>query len=223
MRKITYNAGGVYRVYNHGVDNRLLFSSQEDYDRFEAYLYLLNDSDSPRAANFFVANRSREIFKSARGEPLVHIAAYAILQNHFEILMSPLQADGISKFMQKLLTAYTMYFNNKYDRRGTLFEGSYKVEESKNDEHTKYLFSYIHMLPAQLFDARWEDASNEIFAQHATRIAEYRYSSVREYLENKHTITNPSAIAVALRNSRSIQTQLSLYLKGRIKYKIASL
>ena len=35
------------------------------------------------------------------------------MPNHFHLLVHEKIENGISKFMQKLLTAYTMYFNKK--------------------------------------------------------------------------------------------------------------
>lgn len=44
---------------------------------------------------------------------------------------------------EKLLTAYAMYFNKKYDRIGPLFRGTFKAEHVDRDEYLKYLFAYI--------------------------------------------------------------------------------
>src|SRR3954468_5400898 len=129
MRKTKFKKEGHYHVFNRGVDNRTIFISQEDYDRFEAYLYLLNDAESPRASNFFVGNRAESIFESARSEPLVAIGAFSMLPTYFHLLVTPLLENGIAKFMQKITTAYTMYYNDKYSRTGSLFEGTYKAHE----------------------------------------------------------------------------------------------
>src|SRR3954468_12826823 len=102
MRKTKFKKEGHYHVFNRGVDNRNIFISQEDYDRFEAYLYLLNDAESPRVANFFVGNRKETIFESARAEQLVAIGAYSFLPTHFHLIVSPLSEGGLPKFMQKL-------------------------------------------------------------------------------------------------------------------------
>ena len=61
-----------------------------------------------------------------REELLVNIGAYCLMPNHFHILITEKVEGGITKYMLKLMTAYTMYFNKKYGRTGTLCEGVFK-------------------------------------------------------------------------------------------------
>jgi putative transposase len=44
------------------------------------------------------------VYQRERESPLVAIAAYCLMPNHFHILLTPLVENGISKFMQKLST-----------------------------------------------------------------------------------------------------------------------
>ena len=59
--------------------------------------------------------------------------------------------------MQKLLTAYTMYFNKKNERTGPLFSGMFKATHANEDEYLKYLFSYIHLNPIKLIEPLWKN------------------------------------------------------------------
>ena len=70
MTRTPSRTGEYYHLYNRGVENRTLFATRGDFDRFKAYLYLLNDEDPPRAANFFASDRSGSVYESARGERL---------------------------------------------------------------------------------------------------------------------------------------------------------
>jgi putative transposase len=67
------------------------------------------------------------------------------MPNHFHILLKPLIKNGVSLFMHKLCIAYATYFNQKYTRTGTLFEGRFKAKNIDNDRYLKYVFSYIHL------------------------------------------------------------------------------
>lgn len=40
-----------------------------------------------------------------------------------------------------------MYFNTKYERTGSLFEGKFKAEHLDSDRYLKYIFAYIHLNP----------------------------------------------------------------------------
>jgi putative transposase len=192
MRKTKFTKGGHYHLFNRGVDNRNVFVSKEDYDRFEAYLYLLNDTESPRAANYFVGNRKEAIFDNARTEPLVAVGAFSLMPTNFHIIVSPLLENAVPKFMQKLTTAYTMYFNDKYQRSGSLFEGTYKSTASNSENHLKYLLALTHLSPAYLFNRQWVHDDVLELESLSGQLMDYRYSSIGEYISGKHTITSPN-------------------------------
>jgi len=80
------------------------------------------------------------------------------------------------KFMSKLLTAYSSYFNKKYDRTGALFGSEFRSEHLDKDEYLKYIFSYIHLNPAKLKDPFWREA-NENRKELFDFINTYPYSS----------------------------------------------
>jgi len=55
------------------------------------------------------------------------IHAYVLMPNHFHLLLTPLQEDGIGKLMQYVGRYYVQFFNARYDRTGTLWEGRYRA------------------------------------------------------------------------------------------------
>jgi putative transposase len=59
--------------------------------------------------------------KALEVEPLVSVIAYCFNRNHYHFILKQERENGISKFIHKLSTAYTMYFNSKYKRSGSLF------------------------------------------------------------------------------------------------------
>lgn len=203
-----------YHLQNEGIERRIIFSSKEDFDRFEAYLYLLNAVESQRAANFFVGGREGEIFTSARGENLVAIGAYSFLPQEFHLLVTPHVENGIGKFMQKLQTAYTMYFNKKYQRSGRLFHSAYRSGQLESDERLKQVFGFIHLNPARLFDVRWDESSGSDLMLHARRAIEYRYSSAGEYQSGKHIITEPAGYPQYIRRAKDAHANFQLWTRN---------
>jgi putative transposase len=53
--------------------------------------------------------------------------AYVLMPNHFHILVTPGVDNGIGKLMQYVGRYYVQYFNRRYDRTGTLWEGRYRA------------------------------------------------------------------------------------------------
>lgn len=138
----------IYHIYNRGTDKRKIFLEHRDYARFLSLLYLSNGTSSVHISNH-QGSTLMELLSLEKGEPLVDIAAYCLMPNHFHLLLKQKVDGGISKFMQKLTTGYTMYFNTKYQRSGTLFQGKFKSKQTGEDRYLKYLLSYIHLNPSK--------------------------------------------------------------------------
>lgn len=215
MQPRVFKGKAFYHIQNSGVERRVIFSSKEDFDRFEAYLYLLNAVESPRAANFFSGGRESQIFESGRGENLVAIGAYSIVPQHFHLIVTPLSDGGVGKFMQKVQTAYTMYFNKKYARQGRIFHSAYRSRELLSDDELKSAYAYVHLQPASIFDQTWEDATGTELAVHVSRAMEYRYSSAGEYLSSKFVITSPARYPQYIRRAKDAQTHFAFWIKHR--------
>lgn len=190
-RKEKFEQGEFYHVYNRGVEKRTIFQTPADYKRFMALLYLANSDKVIQFRNNFSKTTLDEIVKQERGEQLVAIGAYCLMPNHFHILLTPLVDGGISKFMLKLQTGYSMYFNKKNDRVGALFQGVFKSQHLNNDRYFRYIYAYIHLNPAKLKNPKWKTQSKKFMNTIKKFIAEYAYSSLREYLLENNKIINP--------------------------------
>ena len=53
----------------------------------------------------------------------VQLHAFVLMTNHVHLLMTPDDAEGISRVMQSVGRDYVRYVNKYYRRSGTLFEG----------------------------------------------------------------------------------------------------
>lgn len=142
-----------YHVYNRGVEKRDIFNDKYDYQRFLLLLLLSNNTASVDVANSIRDHSIQELIKIPRS-PLISIYAFSLLPNHYHLLVSPAVEGGVAKFMQKVATGYTMYFNKKSERSGALFQGKYKIKHIVEERYLKYLFEYIHLNPVrEEFDA----------------------------------------------------------------------
>ena len=144
-----------YHVYNRGVEKRKAFLSRADYERFVALLYLANQTEP--ADLKYQGVSIVEITEDRAGEPLVEIVAYCLMPNHFHLLLREKIEGGIARFMQKLTTGYTMYFNKRNERSGALFQGTYKASHVHDDRYFRYLISYIHLNLVKLIDPLWKE------------------------------------------------------------------
>ena len=177
-RKFNFSIGEFYHVYNRGTEKRLIFLDKSDYQRFEKLLYLCNSENGIVFRDIPVG----EIYEYDRGDTIVGIGAYCLMPNHFHLLLYEKKEGGISAFMQKVLTAYSTYFNKKYERSGSLFEGVFKATHADTDEYLKYLFSYIHLNPVKIIEPKWKE--NGIANRRVAKkyLAGYSHSSYHDYM-----------------------------------------
>ena len=181
QRTISFSEGEYYHIYNRGVEKRDIFMERRDYDRFIKLLYATN-STKPVVYREIENKLFSEI---DREQQLVAIGAYCLMPNHFHLLVKEMSEGGISKFMEKLGTGYSMYFNKKYKRSGFLFQGNFKAEHVDSDEYLKYLYSYIHLNPVKLIDPEWKKFGIRDAASAKKFLEGYRDSSYLDYLSRE--------------------------------------
>lgn len=180
-RKHDLIEGEYYHVFNRGVEKRAVFISPADYERFLALLLITNRKGSISMRDIqkkYRGEPSGQVFISESGsETLVDIAAYALMPNHLHLVLRERVAGGISKFMLKLLTGYSMYFNTKYERSGPLFVRPYRSRHVDSDEYLRWLLAYIYLNPLALHQPDWKERGIASSEEAASFLHGYRYSS----------------------------------------------
>lgn len=177
-----------YHCYSRGVDKRITFKKEDDYQRFEQLLYLANDTQSIDR-NLFPHTTHERIFERARKKPIVRIAAYCLMPNHFHLLLQEIRAHGISSFMQKLGTGYAMYFNNKNDRIGNLFVKPFRSKHISKDRYLKHVVQYIHLNPAELFESNWKRGEVQNMRELERHLCTYPHSSLIDYINQQRSLS----------------------------------
>jgi putative transposase len=110
-------------IIQRGNDNQLIFRDDEDHRRFLEWL--------------------RESAKFYR----VAIHAYVLMPNHLHVLATPSDEDGLAAMMQKVGRLYVPWFNNKYGRSGTLFQGRFRTSVIDPDAYFLACIRYIELNP----------------------------------------------------------------------------
>ncbi|PRC94021.1 transposase [Solimicrobium silvestre] len=91
-----------HHIIQRGNDNRLIFCDADDVALF------------------------RQLLLEAAKKFDVAIHAYVFMPNHFHLLATPQTDDGLGRMMQWLGRHYVPYFNRRYERSGTLWQGRFK-------------------------------------------------------------------------------------------------
>jgi len=185
-RKTPFAKGEYYHIYSRGVEKRKIFLNTKEYNRFVALLYVMNQNVPFRMDNFLRNNPNnlKNIFKEKREKALVSILGYCLMPNHFHLILYEHTEGGISKFMGKLLTAYSMYFNTKYERSGPLFTHPFRSEHLSNEGQYMYIFSYLHLNPLSILNRKWKEDGIKNKKEAEEFLEKYQFSSYLDFLGN---------------------------------------
>jgi putative transposase len=116
--------GAYYHVTSRGNEQKDIFKSQKDREKFLEYLESATE----------------------RYQAVIH--AYCLMSNHYHLLLET-PAGNLPQIMRHINGAYTTYFNVKRKRAGHLFQGRYKAILIEFDEYAAELTCYIHLNPVR--------------------------------------------------------------------------
>lgn len=79
----------------------------------------------------------------------VDLHAFVLMDNHFHLLLTPEDSEGLPKMMQALGRAYVRYFNTRHGRTGTLWEGRYRSSLIDSEQYLLSCMAYIDLNPVR--------------------------------------------------------------------------
>ena len=183
-RKTKFIPKEYYHIFSRGVEKRRIFLSEKDYRRFLILLYIHNQPQSFRFGNFLAVtgNKIMDIYNKERERTLVSVLGYSLMPNHFHICLQEKEEGGISKFMMKVLTAYSMYFNQKNERSGPLFVHPFRSVHIGEDAQFRHIFSYIHLNALEIREPNWKQEGVKDKKESEHFLENYSYSSYPDFL-----------------------------------------
>lgn len=189
MRKdAPFAPGETYHVFNRGAHKQDIFTSDSEYRRFLLLLYLANTEEKLELRPIMrrYQGQTSVIFEEENPtQSLVNIRAYCLMPNHFHLILQEKTPEGITKFMRKVLTAYSMYFNLLHEHSGVLAQGAFKSKHINNENYFRYIFSYLHLNPLSLHSPEWEKRGIEDTSTARKFMESYTYSSFYDYSVRK--------------------------------------
>lgn len=209
--------GQVFHVLNRGVDKRNIFLDDQDYFRFIHNLFEFNDTNPAFNLGYFLnRNQYVQYVKTLKPrELIVEILAFCLMPNHFHLLVRQKKDGGITKFMRKLGVGYANYFNQKYERTGTLFQGKYKAVLVNREPHFIHLPYYIHFNPLDLIMPEWRMGKIKNYKKAVKFLESYRWSSHLDYIGKKNfpSVTQREFLLKIFGGDESYQKEVKNWLK----------
>lgn len=145
-----------YHVWSTDSKKEKIFIDDGDRARF---IFLITHFQSPTriynissCAKAFVKkgyfntkeHRAEEILKKRS----VELTAFVLMPNNFHLLIKNMEDGILSVYMHRVLTAYSKYFNAKYNKVGHVFDGPFEAIHIKNHGQLTYLSNYLHQEPS---------------------------------------------------------------------------
>ena len=185
IRLVPLTTAETYHVYNRGAHKQPIFINDFDRNRFLLLLYIANHSERLHLGNLLQKYKGRSsmdvLIEEVMDKSLVDMFAYSLMPNHFHLILRQKIDGGITTFMKKVGTAYSMYFNAKYGHSGVLFQGRFKSKHVDTDDYFRYLFAYVHLNPLELVEPGWKEHGLKDNEKIRKFMASYRYSSHYDY------------------------------------------
>ena len=145
-------AGAKYHLTSRGNARQDIFLSDNDLARFVDQLASALEKDE------------------------VVLYAYVLMKNHYHLFVeTPL--GNVQRFMQRLNTAYSMYFRYKHGQPGHCLQGRYKAKLVNGDDYVSRLIRYMHLNPVQTAEKKKQSVSARTQC-----LTDYVWSSYRGYI-----------------------------------------
>lgn len=178
----------IYHLLNRGVDRRTIFLDVQDKKRFVHGLEIFNDTapannTSYSIANIAASNDLRGRYGNKEDRQLVDIHAWVLMGNHYHLLVSERLENGVTKFITKLNVGYAKYFNEKYKRSGTLFQGRTKKILIAHQAQYLHILHYIHLNPLDMSPTtrEWRLRRIQNAKKAISHLDRYKWSSYTDY------------------------------------------
>lgn len=157
-------------VIQRGHDRQLCFLGDDDFQRYAELL------------------REWSILSATQ----VH--AYVLMSNHVHLLLSVADAAALAKLMKAVAQRYSEYFNLRYRRSGSVWEGRYKSCPVQSERYLLVCQRYIELNPVRAGMVRFP--------------GNYRWSSYRTNAEGRSDgIITPHSVFQRLGRSATERQQ----------------
>ncbi|MEC1718796.1 transposase [Schinkia azotoformans] len=127
---------GTYHVMLRGINKQIIFEGDADKRKFI------------------------EVLKKIKEISNFQLFSYCLMDNHVHLLLKETE-EGISDIVKRISASYALWFNFKYQRCGSLFQGRFRSENVETNDYFMRVIRYIHQNPlkagiaSNVFENKW--------------------------------------------------------------------
>ena len=127
-----------YHVYARGNNKLKIFRDKQDYSVLLSLLKRYLSAEQQKAPDGYM-------YPSLSGK--IELLCFCLMPNHFHLLLYQKDEKTMETLMRGVMTSYSLYFNKRYKRTGTLFESRYKASLISQQSYLEHITRYIHLNP----------------------------------------------------------------------------
>ncbi len=195
MRKDNFVGGEYYHIYNRTIANYRIFSDERNAKYLlrafllanstkssESFKCLRNNQPKATCDVAFGLDKALEILK--QGERLVDLLCFAIMQDHYHLLLKEKRENGIIDFVRKCDISISKYINIRNNRKGSLFESRFKSKHIDSNEYLVHSSVYMHLNPLDIISGKeWREHKLQNWKEIRKPIFDYPWSSLKSFFE----------------------------------------
>lgn len=185
-RDASFLTGEAYYIRSKSLGKSDIFLDEKDCERMMLLLYLCNTSAPVSLRDHLARGLTYpELWQLPREGPLVEVGAWCFMPDGLHLILREARSGGISAYMLKCTTAYSMYFNRKAQREGPLLRGPYLSEHVSSARYLRYLFALVHLYHVGLIpgEEAWQKEGIKNFLRASSFLQKYPYSSLPDYMD----------------------------------------
>ena len=173
-RFVRFVNDGFYHILNRSIYPNKLFLEESNYakaiDTLNYYRFSKVPFSFSRLKQLHPAQQSSILAELRKNPQLVAVIGFCLMPNHVHLLLKQKMDFGISRFIANFQNSYTRYINIKNERKGYVFEGTFKAVSVVSDAQLIHTYRYIILNPYSSGIVKKID-----------NIEKYPYSSLIEY------------------------------------------
>ena len=187
-RFLTLINGETYHIYNRSIDGAPIFSQKNTQKRALDLIRYYRLQGPLNSFSYFVrafpqyAEKLQELESQKKFR--IKILAFCLMPNHFHFLITQLEHNGISQFISNFGNSFARYFNLVNERKGPIFESTFKAVRMESEEQLVHVSRYIHLNPY-----------SAALVKEIGELKTYPLTSLPEYLQpSKAVIATPNEV-----------------------------
>jgi len=196
-----------YHIYNRTISNISKFKDRGNAERLILTFLIANSTKSGDAFQYLRNNKNaskEKIIKILnKGEKLTDILCYAVMPDHYHLLLKETRKNGIVNFIHRCNTSIAKYLNTKSERKGHIFESRFKSKHIDSNEYLLHLSLYIHLNPLDFLAGKeWREHGIKNWNDSKKYLLDYPWSSLNSFINDyKNPILSGTEIITEQFNS----------------------